>query len=111
MTSFAIEQTEAAFQSAVQDLADLRGWEWLHLQRALNDRGYWRTPVTGPLGPGWPDLLMIRGDRVIVAELKVGYGKLRPNQERVLGIISSVGWIEVYTWHPKDWDEIEGILK
>lgn len=107
--AFKLQETEAQFQARVQQLATFLGWEWIHIQRGLNDRGYWRTPVTGDLGPGWPDLVMLKGDRMLAVELKVSTN-LTPTQERVLGILGATGYIEVYVWRPSDWDEITEVL-
>jgi len=110
VSTFKLLETEAMFQARVQDYARLRGWEWMHLQRALNDRGYWRTPVVGTLGNGWPDLILVKGHRMIAAELKVGRGVVSPKQERVLGVLTGLGYVEVYVWRPEDWDLITEVL-
>lgn len=106
---FRLAETEAHFQARVEGLASFLGWEWIHIQRALNDRGHWRTPVRGHLGPGWPDLVMIKGQRIVACELKSERGRLSPAQERVLRLLALAG-IECHVWHPADWDHITEVL-
>jgi hypothetical protein len=108
--TFKLEQSEAEFQVAVQELATAYGWRWIHIQPGASSNGYWRTPVTGQLGKGFPDLLLVKGDRMVAAELKAQRGKLEPSQEFVLGVLGEVGFVEVYVWRPDDWDEITEVL-
>lgn len=104
--------SEALFMGQVTDLATRRGWRWLHIEPGLTDRGRYRTPVKGSLGPGWPDLILIRGQRIIAAELKSQKGKPpTPKQADVLATIEATGMAETYVWKPSDWDEIEVILR
>lgn len=109
--TFTLELSEAKFQASVQDLANLRGWDWLHIQRALNERGYWRTPITGSLGRGWPDLVLVRGSRLLFVELKARYGKPTGLQQEVLGVLGAIPCAEVYVWRPTDWDLILEVLR
>lgn len=105
-----LQQTEAQFQSAVQQLATLRGWSWMHIRPGLNERGHWRTPISGRLGAGWPDLVLIKGTasgcRLIFAELKAQKGKVTGLQSEVLGVLTAVPCAEVYVWRPSDWENI-----
>lgn len=103
--AWVIEQSEADFQIAVQEYATLRGWSWMHIQKAVNEREYWRTPVTGTLGKGFPDLLMVRDGRLVFIELKAAKGKLSPNQTHVLGLLG-LTMAECYVWRPVDWPTI-----
>lgn len=111
MTTFKLEQTEAQFQETVQELATSLGWKWMHVEKVANNRGYWRTPIRGMLGKGFPDLLMVRGTRMLAAELKGHRGRYSASQEEVLGWLSAVGFIEVHRWKPDDWDRIMEVLK
>ncbi len=100
--------SEKDFQRQVTDLAVLFGWEWMHI-RAGRTMDSWRTPVSGTLGAGFPDLLLIRGGRIIFAELKRDGGKPTAEQNRVLFVLGQAA--EAYCWMPKDWDFIERELR
>jgi hypothetical protein len=101
--------TELEFQRQVTDLAEIYGWEWAHFRPAQTARG-WRTPVSGPLGAGFPDLVMVRSRdrRLLFVELKRDKGKVSPDQARVLALFGSAA--SVYVWHPDDFAEIQAVL-
>lgn len=109
MTLATEQLSEALFMGQVTDYASMRGWRWMHIQPGLTDRGRYRTPVSGPLGPGWPDLILIRGSKIIAAELKSEKGKLTALQARVLNDLEEA-LIEVHVWKPSQWEEIERVL-
>lgn len=104
---------EAELQQQLIDpqkgLAPMLGWRVLHLRPARTKHG-WRTPVEGDLGKGWPDLVLVRRDRVIFAELKSDTGKLTEEQRDVLGALQSAG-MEVYVWRPRNIMEIADTLR
>lgn len=106
--AFQMEQSEAQFQAAVTSLATLRGWRWMHIRPGLNERGRYRTPVSGSLGPGWPDLVLVKGRRLLFVELKAERGKVTGLQEEVLAVLNEVGM--VYVWRPSDWPLILEVL-
>lgn len=99
--------TEAAFTRQVIELAKIRGWRSLHIRPARTAKG-WRTPVQGE-GKGFPDLLLVRGQRLLAAELKVKGRKLTPEQEAWLTALEGAG-VAVYRWTPEDWPLIEAVL-
>ena len=66
---------------------------------------------------GFPDLCLVRGPRLVFAELKgpnEKLAKVSANQKvwldrlRVVAEFAEV--VEVYLWRPKDWDDILRIL-
>jgi hypothetical protein len=57
-TAIASLVTERDWQRQVTDAAELYGWQWAHFRPARTERG-WRTPVSGPLGAGFPQVLEI----------------------------------------------------
>lgn len=61
--------------------------------------------------PGFPDLVLVRDERLIFAELKVGRGKLSQFQKMWLSELHKVPKVEVYLWHPTDWENICDILR
>ena len=62
-----IDETEAAFQARVTRYAEEQGWQWMHIGRVGK---YTANGAKGTLGTGWPDLIMVRGQRMVAAELK-----------------------------------------
>lgn len=110
--------SETEFTRRVIKLARLNGWRVLHIRpgrtiRKDKETGEiktdWRTPIQGD-GKGFPDLLMLRDDRIVIAELKVGRGKKTPEQIAWLQAFVLAGIADVFTWYPSEWDEIESIL-
>ena len=96
---------EAEFMRSVTELAESwLHWRYAHFRPARTQQG-WRTPVSGSLGKGFPDLLMVRGERIIAAELKSEKGKTSPEQTDVLAVLAAAG-IETYVWRPSDWEAI-----
>jgi hypothetical protein len=120
--------TEADFLRQVVELATILGWEYVHFRPAQTQRG-WRTPVQGPLGKGFPDLVLVRprDHRLIFAELKRDAAKTTPDQDRVLRVLRSLStpvpaqirvgvfegqtWTQVLIWHPSDFDAITATLR
>lgn len=102
-----LRETEAGFTAAVLDLAKLHGWRSAHFRPAMTAHG-WRTPVQGD-GKGFPDLVLVRGPRIIFAELKAAKGRLSDEQEAWLADLRGTP-AEVYVWRPDDWDAIVQIL-
>jgi hypothetical protein len=100
--------SEKDFLTQVTQLAAIRGWQWLHLRPGMT-RDSWRTPISGPLGKGWPDLLLCRDKRLIFCELKRAGAQPSPEQVEVLRVLSGVG--QTFVWTPLDWPTIEGVLR
>lgn len=61
---------------------------------------------------GFPDLVMVRGQRLIFAELKVGKNKLSAEQSQwIIDLTNLVSMeVAVYSWTPKDWIDILKVL-
>lgn len=102
-------QLEKAFQRQVVEAAEILHWAWLHVYHGQFKAGRYRTPTDGPLGKGWPDLLMVRDTRILAAELKVKKNKPTDDQHRVLALLQLAG-VEVYVWRPDDWDQLTQVL-
>jgi hypothetical protein len=105
----AAAQSERAFQSAVLQLAHLQGFKTFH---AHDSR---RQIKPGVLvgdkdAAGFPDLVLCRPPRLIVAELKSERGRLRPEQREWLDLLAAVPSVEVFEWRPADWRDIERVL-
>lgn len=101
--------TEAEFLAQVIDLARLLGWRVVHFRPAWTGRG-WRTPVQGD-GVGFPDTLLVRGSRILAAELKREAGsRTTPDQLAWLAALSDAG-VETFLWRPSQLDEIAEVLR
>ena len=61
--------------------------------------------------PGFPDLCLVRGSRLIFAELKSAGGRVKPAQRTWLDALKATG-AEAYIWRPADWFDgtIDGVL-
>lgn len=59
---------------------------------------------------GFPDLVLLRPPRMIVAELKTDRGNVTEAQTMWLDAFSRCG-AEVYVWRPRDRDEMEARLR
>ena len=100
-------ETEAGFQNAVIELAQLHGWKVAHFRPARTKTG-WRTAVSAD-GKGFPDLVLVR-DRLIWAELKREGEDLSEHQEHWRDWLLAAGE-EWYMWMPSDWAAIETVLR
>jgi len=89
---------EKDFQDTVVEYAHLCGWMTYHTHDSRRSDA------------GFPDLTMVRGTRLIFAELKSQKGTIRPAQEAWLQRLQGVPAVEVYLWRPTDWDDIEKVL-
>ncbi len=100
--------SEAEFTRQVLQLCALHGWRTIHLRPARSLKG-WLTAVAGD-GVGFPDLLALRGSRLIVAELKRDRTQ-KPTwaQEAWLAAFRLAG-VPAYVWTPEDWTAIEEVL-
>ena len=95
-------------------LAEMCGWQWVHFRPAKTSHG-WRTPVSGPLGEGWPDLVLVRvrDKRILFVELKArGHGMVGVplDQIEVMNVLHDAGAM-AYIWRPEDWPLIELTLR
>jgi len=92
--------TEKQFQSAVVQLAKANGFMVYHTHDSRKSE------------PGFPDLVLCRNGRIIFAELKSESGKLTDAQIKWRDMLSTACGknVQVATWWPKDWPEIELIL-
>lgn len=86
----AATMTEAQLLNLVRSLASLLGWRGYHTHRS--DRSE----------PGFPDLVLVRGDRVVWRELKTSTGRMRPAQQQWLDDLVAAGQ-DAMVWRPADW--------
>ena len=91
---------EKAFTLHVMQYAGVVGWKVMHISDSR--RSY---------SKGWPDLTLVRGHRIVFAELKKVGGKLEREQARWRDALLNIGRpVEWYLWTAADWDEIEEVL-
>ena len=102
-------ETEASFTRAVCQLARLHGWLVHHTLPGRVASGRYITPLLGD--SGLPDLVLVRGGILVVAELKVGKNRPTDNQVRWLDGFRACPGVRVYVWRPEDWDEIKVTLE
>lgn len=90
--------TEKQFQEAVQDLATVFGWLAYHTHFSLRSAA------------GFPDLVLVRADRLVFIELKTEDGRVTVEQAHWMQAIAATG-AEVYLFRPSDWDCLEETLR
>src|SRR6266699_2810125 len=101
--------TEASFTTQVMKWAKTYGFRCFHVRNSGHGG---MSYVEGDRG--FPDLLMTRGTRLVVAELKIWkagikLGEPKPEQQRWLDALRMVG-AETYVWRPENWSEILAVL-
>jgi hypothetical protein len=96
--------TEADWMGFVVSLATLRGWSVFHPYDSRRSTA------------GWPDLALVRGGTLILAELKTEKGKLSKAQEGWIAALEAVavrtgGAVLVRVWRPSDADAVQEALR
>lgn len=89
--------TELEFQAHVVALAVQLGWWTYHTHDSRRSE------------PGFPDLTMVRGTRLVFAELKRESGRVTPAQRRVHVLLEGAGHL-VRVWRPSDWPIVVATL-
>jgi hypothetical protein len=95
---------EKHFMADVIKEAKRQGWRCYHTHNSRRSQA------------GFPDLVMIRGCFMIVAELKVGKNDLEPAQHDWMMDFEAVayesnGRVRYFLWRPQDWQTIKELLK
>src|SRR4051794_25194224 len=93
------EVTEKDFQGEVLRAAQLLKWRGYH---TLDSRGS---------AAGFPDVVAVRGTRLIMAELKREKGTVTDAQQAWLDDLARVETLETFLWRPRDWRSIEEVLR
>jgi Holliday junction resolvase len=89
--------TEREFQREILKLAKLLGWRYYHTYDSRRSN------------KGFPDLVLVKGERVIFAELKSEKGKVKPEQVEWLEAIDNTP-AEAYLWRPSELQRVADIL-
>jgi hypothetical protein len=97
--------SEGDLQRRIIDLAHVRRWRVVHIRPLWQREGKMVTAYEGD--KGLPDLILARGGRVILAELKREKGAYpTPDQQLWLRAAGPNG----YLWRPSMWAEIVKVL-
>jgi Holliday junction resolvase len=90
---------ERHLQAAVEEHLRITGWRFYHSHDS-------RRSVAG-----FPDLVCIRGSRVLVAELKTATGRVSREQRAWLDAFELAG-VEAHLWRlPADWAKVGTVLR
>lgn len=95
--------SEDDLQDLIAHYAQWCGW-LVHHQRPARTNNGWRTTVQYD-GKGFPDLVMARHGRVVLAEIKTETGRVSPHQKRWIAASGA------HLWRPSDWPQIQEILR
>jgi hypothetical protein len=92
--------TEKAFMDSIVELARNTGWLVYHPYDSRRSE------------PGFPDLVMTKPKRLVIAEIKTEKGKTSEHQDKWLETLKTVEarGVKVNLWRPSDWPEIERTL-
>jgi hypothetical protein len=94
--------TEEQFLRQVLTYARARGWRAMHMHDSR--RAHFHADSRG-----FPDLLLLRGERLVFTELKRDKGRTTPEQ-LAWNLALSEACDEVHIWRPMDWLEIVKVL-
>ena len=90
--------TEKAFQAQIVELAELRGFFVYHTHDSRRSQ------------PGFPDLVLIKGTRLVFLEVKSEKGKVSNAQMDWILALQVVSTVHAAVVWPQDWDDIERLL-
>jgi hypothetical protein len=79
-------------------MAETRKWRWWHDMDSRRNKA------------GLPDLLMVRGNRLVFAELKRRGGKVSQAQQEWLDELERCTSVEAHVWFPDDFDRAREVL-
>jgi hypothetical protein len=89
--------TEAEFQGMIVERARVRGWLVYHVYDSRRSSA------------GFPDLVMVRAGKLVLAEVKTAKGRLSPAQAAWFAALSAVEdqpRVTVAVWRPEDWSAV-----
>jgi hypothetical protein len=90
---------EKALQEAVRRLALDTGWMYYHVRDSR------KSPA------GYPDVTLVRGDRLLFAELKRPGKRPTEAQQQWLDALARVTQVSTFLWTPDEWGAIEEALR
>ena len=92
------KESEKDFMGKVVELARLQGWKVYHTHDSRRS------------DPGFPDLVLCRGGRILFWELKSAKGRMVKAQLEWAEALGKCFGVEVGIYMPQDWDVIVGQL-
>jgi len=101
--------SESEFTRLLIAVARGLGWRTAHFRPARLKSGRWATPVQGD-ATGFPDLILVRGKRLLAIELKSRSGRLRPEQRDWLDALGLVPGVTCVVARPGDWPALMELL-
>ena len=96
-----LDITEKEWQQQIADMAKMFGWKYSHPWLSIHSPR------------GFPDCVLTRAPRTIIAELKTNKrkSKLTPEQARWLLELRKTPGLEVYIWRPRHFEKIARLLR
>lgn len=101
------EQSERQFQSFVIARALNNGWTYYHAPDNKPDKN---GRIQSGIVKGFPDLVLLKGSKLVFAELKTETGRVSPEQKEWLAKLSATG-CETYIWRPSQWKEVDAYFE
>ena len=97
------DMTERQLSHSIVQLATRLGWRVHTLADSRSLRCH---------HPGFPDLILAKGTRLLAVELKAEKGRMRPGQQGWLDALALTG-AEAYLWRPCHWLDgtVEAVLR
>jgi hypothetical protein len=102
--------SEAGFQAQVESVARTLGWKVFHAPDNIPRTTQGGRQIRQRIQPGFPDIVAVKGERMVALELKRKGGWLRPEQREWLEALNQVPGVEARVCFPKDWDAIVAML-
>jgi VRR-NUC domain len=96
--TISLEISEKAWMATVLEAARACGWLAYHTHNSRRS------------APGFPDVVAVRGGRVLFVELKAEGGRLSEAQAEWLAALGGAG-ADVHVWRPSDWDLVQEVLR
>lgn len=90
--------SEKQFMATVIEYAHLCNWRVYHPFDSRRS------------APGWPDLALVRGDTLLLLELKREKGKVTPAQTDWLAALGMVQVVQVGVFRPSQMDDLARLL-
>ena len=99
--------TESDLMESIMQYAELKGWAYMHAYDSRRVKCY--HPDMPEAKGGFPDLMLIRDNRLLFVEVKAEWGRLTVRQERWADSIRKAQ-IECAIVRPSNWDEFRKVL-